>query len=54
MAERIQQYALTKTVISLMTGLCTWAIALVFGLDFAAFWGLLAWDCCRATAAETR
>jgi predicted PurR-regulated permease PerM len=40
--ERIQQYAITKTFVSLLTGVCTWAIAKSFGIDFAFFWGLLA------------
>lgn len=41
-AARIQTYALTKTIISLLTGLCTWLIGAFWGLDFAFFWGLLA------------
>lgn len=41
-SERIQHYALTKTVISFLTGLVTYFITYFMGLDFPVFWGILA------------
>ncbi|TNE45027.1 MAG: AI-2E family transporter [Deltaproteobacteria bacterium] len=41
-SERIQEYSLTKTLISILTGLVTYFITYFMGVDFAAFWGILA------------
>ena len=40
--EQVRQYLLAKTLISLGTGLLTTIILLLFGVDFAVFWGFLA------------
>ncbi len=40
--EQVRQYLLTKTLISLATGILTTVILLIFGVDFAVFWGFLA------------
>jgi AI-2 transport protein TqsA len=37
----VQRYLVTKTVISLATGLLAYLILLLFGVDFALVWGLL-------------
>jgi AI-2 transport protein TqsA len=37
----VQRYLITKTVISLVTGLLAYLILLIFGVDFALVWGLL-------------
>ncbi len=39
---QVRQYLLTKTLISLATGFLTTIILLIFGVDFAVFWGFLA------------
>lgn len=41
-AEEVQQFLLLKTLISLATGLLVGTAAAVLGVDFALFWGLLA------------
>ncbi len=40
--KQIQDYLWLKTVISVGTGVATWAACLLLGLDFAIVWGLLA------------
>jgi AI-2 transport protein TqsA len=40
--SQIKEYLLAKTLISLVTGVLTAAICLVFGVDFAFLWGFLA------------
>ena len=40
--EQVRQYILTKTLISLATGAMTTLILWIFGVDFALFWGFLA------------
>ena len=40
--QQVRQYLLAKTLISLGTGLLTTVILLIFGVDFALFWGFLA------------
>ncbi len=39
--DQIQKYLITKTLISLATGLIATIILLVFGVDFAVVWGML-------------
>jgi predicted PurR-regulated permease PerM len=39
---KIQRYIWVKTLVSLMTGLCTFVWLKYFGVDFAEFWGLMA------------
>ena len=39
---QMQKYIAVKTVISMCTGLCTWLALLFFQIDFAAFWGMMA------------
>jgi AI-2 transport protein TqsA len=39
---RVRQYLIAKTLISLMAGLLTTVILLLFGVDFALLWGFLA------------
>ena len=38
----LRAYLIAKTLISALTGLCVWAVLAALGVDFAAFWGLLA------------
>ncbi|MCE2504235.1 MAG: AI-2E family transporter [Chlorobi bacterium] len=40
--EQVRQYILTKTLISLATGGLTTLVLWIFGVDFALFWGFLA------------
>lgn len=40
--EQVRQYILAKTLISLATGVLTTVVLLIFGVDFAIFWGFLA------------
>ena len=40
--NRIQTYMITKTVISLATGLCTSLVTYFLGVDFYLLWGILA------------
>lgn len=46
LAERmrlsIQSYLLAKTLTSALTAVCTWAVLVLAGVDFADFWGFLA------------
>jgi predicted PurR-regulated permease PerM len=42
MDTQVRQYLLTKTLISLGTGALTTVILWIFGVDFALFWGFLA------------
>jgi len=37
----VQRYLVTKTIISLATGIIAYLILLIFGVDFALVWGLL-------------
>ncbi|WP_158635232.1 AI-2E family transporter [Luteimonas cucumeris] len=39
---RIGAYLALKTLINIITGLVTWAILALFGVEFAAFWAVLA------------
>lgn len=39
--KQVRQYLLTKTIISLISGLTTTIILWIFGVDFALFWGFL-------------
>lgn len=39
--KQVRQYLMTKTAISLMSGTITTVILLIFGVDFALFWGFL-------------
>ncbi|MCB0712079.1 MAG: AI-2E family transporter [Ignavibacteriae bacterium] len=39
---QVRQYILTKTVVSLITGVLTTLVLWIFGVDFALFWGFLA------------
>lgn len=39
--QRVRQYLITKTLISLATGALTTIILLIFGVDFALLWGFL-------------
>lgn len=39
---KIQRYIWVKTFISAMTGIFTWLLLLFFGIDFAEFWGVMA------------
>lgn len=39
--EQVRQYLLTKTLISLASGTLTTVTLLIFGVDFAIFWGFL-------------
>lgn len=38
----VRAYLVAKTFISALTGICVWLFLWVCGVDFAAFWGLLA------------
>lgn len=38
----VRAYVVAKTWISALTGFCVWILLEVLGVDFAAFWGLLA------------
>ncbi len=38
----VRRFLMTKTVVNLVTGVSTWLICLILGLDFAALWGFLA------------
>ncbi len=40
--DDVRTYVIAKTMISALTGLSVWAFLEVLGVDFAAFWGLLA------------
>lgn len=40
--KRVRQYLVTKTAISLASGIITWLILLIIGVDFALLWGFLA------------
>lgn len=40
--SQVRQYILTKTLISLATGMLTTLVLWIFGVDFALFWGFLA------------
>ena len=42
MARQIQTYLWVKTLVSLLTGVASWALLALVGVDFAAFWGLVA------------
>ena len=37
----VQRYLITKTLVSLITGIIAYLILLIFGIDFALVWGLL-------------
>jgi predicted PurR-regulated permease PerM len=39
--HKIERYVLIKTVMSMLTGLCSFAVLTAIGVDFAPFWGLL-------------
>ncbi len=39
---KIQRYIWVKTFISAMTGICTWLLLRFFHIDFAEFWGVMA------------
>lgn len=41
MQEQIQSYVAIKTLASVLTGLISYAILVVVGVDFAAFWGFI-------------
>lgn len=41
-AAKLRRYMLVRTVMSLITGVMVWALAEVFGLRFAAEWGVIA------------
>ena len=38
----VRAYVIAKTLISLLTGFCVWILLALCGVDFAVFWGLLA------------
>jgi AI-2 transport protein TqsA len=40
--RKFRRYLLVRTFVSALTGVLTWAFALLVGLQFAAIWGLLA------------
>lgn len=40
--KQVRQYLVTKSIVSLLIGATTTAILLLFGVDFALLWGLLA------------
>jgi AI-2 transport protein TqsA len=40
--DDVRAYVIAKTLISALTGLAVWAFLALMGVDFAAFWGLLA------------
>ncbi len=40
--RQVRQYLLTKTLVSLATGVLTWLILLLLGVDFPIIWGFLA------------
>ena len=42
--KKIQRYITVKTLVSLTTGLLTWFIASLIGLDFAFIWGAVAFQ----------
>jgi len=39
--KRVRQYLVAKTAISLASGIVTWLILLILGVDFALLWGFL-------------
>ena len=39
--NKIERYVLIKTVMSMLTGLCSFGVLTAIGVDFAPFWGLL-------------
>lgn len=41
-SKRVRQYLITKTLISLITGICYGLILWLFGVEFPVFWGFLA------------
>lgn len=41
-ASKLQQYVVTKTLISLLTGFCTAFVTWIVGVDFPIFWGGIA------------
>jgi predicted PurR-regulated permease PerM len=40
--DKVQRYIAVKVIVSLMTGVSTWLLLMFFHVDFAAFWGVMA------------